>query len=154
MVSLNSITFITSYINSLRALHNAQPLTYDKNIELIAQNYSTYLNKNNLFQHSNNKQYGENLYSSFSSKPKTEQDILKNAVDSWYNENNIYDYNSNMFQPLAGHFTALVWKNTKSFGLGISTIDNNSVVVLNLFPPGNILCQFKANVEKNINNRK
>lgn len=48
--------------NNYRTLHKAPVLTIDSTIVTYAQNYSDYLAKNNLFQHSSGSGYGENLY--------------------------------------------------------------------------------------------
>lgn len=36
----------------------------------------------------------------------------------WYNEMNVYNFEQNDFMEQAGHFTQIVWKNTKKLGVG------------------------------------
>lgn len=146
MLDSTTINSITSYINNLRALHNAQPFKYDLNIESVAQSYANIL-INNKFEHSGNLNYGENLYKE-SLQNKSPINLFKSSVDAWYNEEKIYDYSKNIFQPLSGHFSALVWKNSNSYGLGYASNNNFSVVVMNIYPAGNIVCQYTKNVQK------
>lgn len=52
-----------------------------------------------------------------------------------------------MFFPFIGHFTQVIWKNSKFLGQGAAKSINNTVyVVCNYDPPGNIIGQFKENV--------
>ena len=37
----------------------------------------------------------------------------------------------------AGHYTQMVWKNTRQFGMGVSKINNKVYVVARYFPAGN-----------------
>lgn len=47
-----------------------------------------------------------------------------------------------------GHFTQVVWKNTKNLGVGVAFANNGNkaIVVANYFPPGNYQGQFGAHV--------
>ena len=101
------ITEITNYINSYRSKHQAPPLVWDSAIYKVAQDWSSYLVTNNLFKHSGNQSYGENLayYQGYGTNVMT---LLKKAVDGWYNEYKLYDFNNPGFSQAIGHFTCLV----------------------------------------------
>lgn len=50
---------------------------------------------------------------------------------------------------IAGHFTQLVWKSTKSMGIAmVKGKSGRIVIVANYNPPGNIMGQFMDNVLK------
>jgi len=141
------ITEITNYINSYRTKHQSPPLVWDSGIYKIAQDWSNYLVTNNLFKHSGNQSYGENLayYQGYGTNVMT---LLKKAVDGWYNEYKLYDFNNPGFSQATGHFTCLVWAASTNYGIGIS-LDNatSSVdIVFNSSPPGNYIGKFKENV--------
>ena len=53
--------------NTRRLLHQSPALSLNSTLNAIAQEYSNFMAKNNIYQNSNN-QYGENLYYSGSSK--------------------------------------------------------------------------------------
>ena len=70
------------------------------------------------------------------------------ATKSWYNEITKYDFNKPGFSMETGHFTQVVWKNSKEVGFGVAKTKNKKkcIVVANYFPAGNYLNQFKENV--------
>lgn len=48
---------------------------------------------------------------------------------------------------IAGHFTQMVWKNSKELGIGwVQKDDGTTYVVGNYDPPGNIMGQYYENV--------
>jgi hypothetical protein len=137
---------ITSYINKYRTMHQAPPLALDDTITNASQEWSNNLLATNVFQHSGNKLYGENL-AYFSGYGTNIMVLLKKSVDAWYDEVKMYDFNNPRFSPSTGHFTCLVWKSSTSYGIGIA-IDAKmrAYIVMNTSPPGNYVGQFKANV--------
>jgi len=139
-------TEITSYINKYRTMHQAPPLALDDTITNASQEWSNNLLTTNVFQHSGNKLYGENL-AYFSGYGSNMMVLLKKSVDAWYNEVKMYDFNNPGFSASTGHFTCLVWKSSTSYGIGIA-IDAKmrAYIVMNTSPPGNYVGQFKANV--------
>ena len=137
---------ITDYINKYRALHQAPPLTFDNTIAQASQEWSVNLLTNNVFQHSGNKLYGENL-AYFTGYGNDLMVLLKKSVDAWYNEVKMYDFNNPGFSASTGHFTCLVWKSSTSYGIGISVdAKSRAYIVMNTSPPGNYVGQFKVNV--------
>jgi len=143
----DQITEISNYINTYRAIHQSPPLTWDDSIASFSQQWSNTLLTEQRFQHSGNESYGENLayYEGYGTDVMT---LLKKAVDDWYNEYTVYDYNNPVFSAATGHFTCLVWKSSTRFGMGIS-IDATTTkvdVTMNTSPPGNYEGEFAINV--------
>jgi hypothetical protein len=138
---------IAMYVNSYRAKHQAPPMIWDETIARYAQQWSYNLISKNIFEHSGSTIYGENLafYQGYGSDTMI---LIKKAIDMWYNEVNLYDFNSPGFSKGTGHFTCLVWKNSSKFGMGFSiNTSNNSVdITMNTSPPGNVIGQFQDNV--------
>ena len=91
---------------------------------------------------------GENIF--ISDKILDPEEIC----NEWYKEGENYDYENNRFQKGKGHFTQLIWKNTKKvgfgFGIGIQNNKKKMVVVAYYYPSGNIFGEFKNNVKKKI----
>ncbi|KAH8419017.1 hypothetical protein KR222_000773, partial [Zaprionus bogoriensis] len=84
--------------------------------------------------------YGENLCY-VSSDPL-------NCVQLWYDEIKDYDFDNPGYSPETGHFTQLIWKESKSMGIGEHTADGTSYVVARYKPPGNVEGEFPDNVER------
>ena len=147
-LSVTDKQVITDYVNQYRALHNAPPLIWDDQIANFADNWSAYLLKNNGFYHSNSKMYGENL-AYFQGYNATPIELIKKSIDLWYDEIRMYDFNASQYTSGTGHFTCLVWKASRMHGFGYSynTITKEVVISMNTSPPGNIIGQFKENVE-------
>lgn len=136
---------ITNYINQYRKAHDSSPLIYDNDISLFSQTWSNYLLNNNLFQHSGSQLYGENL-TYFKGYGTDTMTLLKLAIDLWYNEISLYDFNNPGFSEPTGHFTCLIWKSSTKFGLGFSTIGDTVVVSMNTSLPCNVTSKFAENV--------
>ena len=131
--------------NYYRARHGVNSLVRNSELEEIAQTYSDYLTKNNLFTHSDNKYkgnyMGENLYAG-----TLLSNIGEACTDLWYNEIQYYDFNNPGFGSNTGHFTQVVWKNTQQMGCGMGCKSNYCKITCNYYPAGNYLGQFDTNV--------
>jgi hypothetical protein len=143
----DQLTVITSYINMYRAKNQAPPITYDSNIATFSQQWSNYLLTSKLFQHSGTQLYGENLayFEGYGKDPVT---LIKMAIDAWYNEISLYDFNNPGFSEPTGHFTCLVWLASTRFGIAIAINPTTSaaIITLNTSPPGNVIGKFAQNV--------
>src|SRR3954453_106338 len=133
--------------NVYRAKHGSPPLILSAQLNEVAQHYAEQLAHTNQLVHSEQKQYGENLYTSRASNatpPRPEA-----VVDTWYNEIQHYDFNQPGFRPDTSHFTQVVWKASHELGIGMAqAADGTWYVVGNYRPPGNIVEQFVSNVLK------
>ena len=142
-------TEITAYINNLRAKHQSPNLQWDDTITAFSQEWANYLLTNNLFQHSGSALYGENL-AYFQGYGTDVMTLLKKAVDAWYNEIALYDFNKPGFSEGTGHFTCLVWKSSLKYGIAISIDPTTQTVIIsmNTLPPGNYMNEYAQNVLK------
>ena len=84
------------------------------------------------------KRIGENIYL-WSIVPKA-----GDATAYWYSEIKDHDYNADGAEcwQVSGHFTQIVWKESKEAGFGYS----GGYVVANYYPAGNMMGSFSANV--------
>lgn len=101
---------------------------------------------NNDFNHSGGK-HGENIYKSGDTS-LSDSDAVLQATKLWYDEVSKYDYNHPGFGMHTGHFTQVVWKNTKHMGIGVGRSDDAVYVCGSYDPPGNYKGQFPENVLK------
>uniref|UniRef100_A0A803V4A5 Golgi-associated plant pathogenesis-related protein 1 n=2 Tax=Passeriformes TaxID=9126 RepID=A0A803V4A5_FICAL len=64
----------------------------------------------------------------------------KDVADRWYSEIKNYSFQNPGFSSRTGHFTAMVWKNTKKMGVGkASASDGSTFVVARYDPAGNVV---------------
>ena len=134
--------------NEYRKKHHSPNLTLNNDLNRIAQNYANKISKINSLEHSNNEYkeepLGENIYVIQGMKPTG-----KEMTKAWYDEINKYSFDSKKFISGTGHFTQIVWKNTKEVGFGIAQAkDGSYFCVANYFPCGNFLGEFDENVLK------
>jgi hypothetical protein len=61
------------------------------------------------------------------------------VVDAWYNEVNSYHFNKPGWSILAGHFTAMVWKDTTKIGCAVNKKCTWETFICQYSPPGNVV---------------
>lgn len=122
--------------NKWRSIVGVPPLKWSKFLEDMAKDWayklSTVYNCKMIHRSSN---YGENIYwSNFQSTPKK-------VVAFWANERFDYDYASNSCKKdkVCGHYTQLIWTETKEVGCGRAICRKGEEIwVCNYHPEGNI----------------
>ncbi len=134
--------------NEYRAKHGVSPLTLSKRLCESAQAWADKLARENRFEHDTNCDYGENLYCSWSSNPKAVQVSGRTPVDSWYSESKKHMFGCEPHSTATGHFTQVVWKASKEFGIGkaVAPRSGKVIVVGNYDPPGNFVGKYTENV--------
>ena len=66
---------------------------------------------------------------------------------SWYDEIAKYDFAAPGFSQKTGHFTQVVWRNSKELGCAKASCSGKDYWVCRYSPPGNIAGQFPENVQ-------
>lgn len=131
--------------NALRARHHAPALTADPELESYAQRWADHLAATGNFEHSRGP-YGENLYYVESTSGLDSVEAARQAVRDWGSEAAKYRYGSG-FSSTTGHFTQMVWVETKRLGCAMSRKGADQVyVVCSYDPPGNVQGEFPGNV--------
>jgi len=131
-------TGIVTRHNFWRSQVGVSPLTWSSQVASAAQAWANQLigNCDAPPKHSDN-QYGENI--AWSSGSMTPEEV----VDMWGGEIQNFTYQSQFQSTPAGHYTQLVWANSKEVGCGISTCTNSSgtwqIWVCDYNPKGNML---------------
>lgn len=127
-----------------REKHQVEPVTWDDTLASEAQSWANYLAQNNLFEHASGLQTGENLYLSGSPLP---EEPCASATQAFYGEVKDYDFSKPGFSMETGHFTQVVWKDSKKIGAAQQIRrDGRLIVVIRYSPAGNFLTAFAANV--------
>jgi len=139
---------ILNHHNKVRKDLGIAPLTWNPKLAAYAQAWADYLATSNNcdIKHrtecgENGLIYGENIYWGSSSA------IYKpiDASITWYNEIKDYTYarlNENNMDG-TGHYTQMIWKDTKEVGVGVAICPNGAIIVVaNYYPAGNVIDQF------------
>ncbi len=148
---------IVEKVNCYRNYHQAPDVSWDNAVATSAQNWANYLATNNRFTHSGSN-FGENLFSMSSmSLPSEQTVVIDRAIDSWYSEEENYDYSHPGFSMTTGHFTQLVWISTRKIGVGYAINQaspmKKAIVVMQYDPAGNMNTpsMFSQNVKPSFN---
>ncbi|XKL65869.1 hypothetical protein PGB90_009289 [Kerria lacca] len=129
--------------NEYRKKHKVRSLVLSKELCRRAQDWAKILARDDKLIHRPESSYGENLFSMWSSNVITGKD----ACILWYQEGKDYNYSVEPKVLKCGHFTQMVWKNTKQVGFGMAKGRSGKVVIVaNYLPAGNIIGQFIENV--------
>ncbi|VDI36131.1 Hypothetical predicted protein [Mytilus galloprovincialis] len=140
--------------NGLRAKHGVPALKSAADLCAMAQKWADHLLANNLTGHSprdHRPGAGENIAYMMGTMADLDYSA-KDATESWYSE--IENYGSYYGKeppefgrvPAYGHFTQVVWKDTKEMGIGKARGNGRVVVVANYRPAGNFIGSYSQNV--------
>ena len=143
-LSMQEVEQLLSLHNKARADVGVGPVTWSKKLALYAQEWANHLATTNCkLQHRPNsgkwrREHGENLFMGTIGHYG-----VADAVKSWESERRYYRGQtltaSNFYE--SGHYTQVVWKNTKQIGCAKAECHGNVIIVCNYDPPGNILGQ-------------
>lgn len=118
--------------NAVRARVGVPPLSWSDRLAAHSRDWAGNLLARNLFVHRSKPIYGENLFEIRGAAASPAQ-----ALDAWASESQNYDYDSNGCRGVCGHYTQLVWRDTKEVGCAVARGGGREVWVCNYDPPGN-----------------
>lgn len=120
--------------NAVRAHAGTPPLKWSAVLAARAQNWADNLLASGLFIHSPNPTWGENIFEIRGAAATPPQ-----VVYDWASESSDYDYPTNTCSSLCGHYTQIVWRDTRELGCGVARNSFREVWVCDYNPPGNII---------------
>ena len=112
-----------------------QPLAWSEDLAKVAAKWAEELKEKNCgFEHSPDNTYGENLF-----KGTSGYFDARDVVNAWASEKAFYNYETNKCDPgeMCGHYTQIVWSNTKRVGCAKIECDDMEIWVCEYDPPGN-----------------
>lgn len=134
--------------NQWRAKVGVPALRWSAQLADMAQQWADQLAASGCqYSHSGRSQYGENIFFASpvtwsSGRTEMQQVTPKKVTADWGNEGRQYDYATNYCSGSCGHYTQLVWRDTKEVDCGMAVCDNNAQLwVCNYFPVGNVMDQ-------------
>jgi pathogenesis-related protein 1 len=120
--------------NSVRARHGVPPLRWSDELAKYAQKWANTLIAWGEFRPRSSPQYGENLFE-ISGASATAREV----VSAWAAEGKNYNYRNNTCSGRCGHYTQVVWRDTKLVGCGVARNKRREVWVCDYEPHGNIM---------------
>jgi pathogenesis-related protein 1 len=118
--------------NAVRARLRLDPLAWSDRLAARAQDWADTLLARRQFEHRPNSPYGQNLFAIDGARASAAQ-----VVDRWAAESRDYDYASNHCRGVCGHYTQIVWRDTKRVGCAVARGGGREVWVCDYDPPGN-----------------
>ena len=118
--------------NSVRRSLGVPPLAWSNELAASAQEWAQALLAKNQFLHRPKSPYGENLFEITGAHASPAQ-----VVHEWAAEYRDYDYRSNRCSGTCGHYTQIVWRDTRQVGCGVARGVRSEVWVCEYNPPGN-----------------
>jgi pathogenesis-related protein 1 len=118
--------------NAVRKRVGTPPLTWSDRLAAVAQDWADRLLASGQFAHSHNPKYGENLYEieGAAATPAV-------VVNAFASESRDYDYRLNSCRSVCGHYTQMVWNETRAVGCAVAKGGRREVWVCEYDPPGN-----------------
>jgi uncharacterized protein YkwD len=118
--------------NEVRARIGVAPLSWSEKLAALAQEWADSLVARRQFVHRPKSGYGENLFEITGASLSAVQ-----VVNAWASESRSYDYATNNCRGVCGHYTQIVWRDTKEVGCAVGRGAGREVWVCNYAPPGN-----------------
>lgn len=119
--------------NQYREEVHVAPLRWSEQLADRAQRWAETLIEQNAWGHQHGN-FGENLFEISGG--------LTNAahvVKAWVSERADYDYVTNRCRGMCGHYTQVVWRDTRRVGCGVARKPGREVWVCDYYPPGNVI---------------
>lgn len=120
--------------NAVRSRIGVPPLVWSDQMAAVAQNWANTLLARGAFEHHQDNPYGENLLEASGYDPTPSQ-----VVNAWSSEAKNYRYAENTCSSVCGHYTQVVWRDTKAVGCGVVRDATREIWVCNYAPYGNIV---------------
>jgi len=118
--------------NAVRARVGVAYLVWSPQLAERAQEWADALLASNRFAHQSNAKFGENLF-----KIRGAAATPKQVLNVWAAESRNYDYSSNGCRGVCGHYTQIVWRDTKAMGCAVARGERREIWVCKYDPRGN-----------------
>ena len=118
--------------NQIRARIDVPPLRWSDRLAAQARDWASLLVQEQQFYHRPHPIFGENLFEITGGRASP-----ADVVSDWAAEASDYSYRANTCRGVCGHYTQLVWSNTREVGCAVAREPGREVWVCNYDPPGN-----------------
>ena len=140
-------TAMVAIHNRWRAEVGVPGLRWSDKLAGVAQGWADRLKSEGCAMYHSGNGYGENIYKASAliwsdGRRELQKKTPQQVTNSWGSEIKFYNYADNSCSGVCGHYTQLVWKDTKEVGCGMAVCgDNSQVWVCSYAPAGNVIGQ-------------
>lgn len=120
--------------NAVRAQVGVAPLIWSSQLAGSAQEWANHLVATHTFAHRPGNRYGENLYTISGAYASP-----ANVIGAWAGEARGYNLATNTCGGVCGHYTQIVWRQTRAVGCAVASSGYQQVWVCEYDPPGNVV---------------
>ena len=131
---------IPQYARELLDAHNAyrtqigeQPLAWSTRLAQRSEEWAMLLFQKGRFEPRRDGVFGENLFEKEGAASSPAE-----VVAAWMSEKRYYNESANSCSARCGHFTQVVWRETRLVGCGVAHTKTKEIWVCNYDPPGNL----------------
>lgn len=133
--------------NEFRSKHGVKMLKLNEKLCKFAEEWAINLASKANPIHRSNSPYGENIFCSWSNSPHGLVVHGREPVEHWYEEVESHVFYKEPTTLRTGHFTQVIWKDSKELGVGQARSKTGQVVIVcNYDPPGNFIGSFTENI--------
>jgi uncharacterized protein YkwD len=147
-ISIKDAQELFAHHNKIRKEVSTKPLIWSTKLAGYAQEWANHLatETNCKMVHrkdpgQDEKLYGENIF--WGSAAKYFKPI--DASEEWYTEIKLYKYDkvTEKNWEATGHYTQMIWRDTKEVGVGVAICPNGAIIIVaNYYPAGNYMRQY------------
>lgn len=106
--------------NEYRSKHGVLPMKMNKRLCRYAEEWAKVIAARGVLVHRSNSQYGENIFCSWSSPNANVVITGREPVENWYSEEPTHVYGKEPATLKTGHFTQVVWRDSRELGVGVA----------------------------------
>ena len=136
-MSVKDVQAITVHHNKVRASVGVAPLKWSPTLANYSQKWADHLAGSSCrMEHRSDNQYGENIYTGTAG-----HFTAVDAAKAWEAEKKSYNGTplKHSIVKAVGHYTQIVWRDTRMLGCGEALCNKMLLVVCNYDPPGNYI---------------
>lgn len=118
--------------SAVRVRVGLPPLAWSNRLAALAQDWANRSLARGQIGHRPDSPYGENVFAISGGATSA-----AGVVNAWAAEARNYEYRSNRCRGVCGHYTQIVWRDTKELGCAVARGEGREVWVCNYSPAGN-----------------
>jgi pathogenesis-related protein 1 len=122
--------------NAIRARLHEQPLVWSDELAEAARHWADTLINSRSLRHDGDHTHGQNIFAITRGSA-----TVAFVVHAWAEEASSYDYTQNVCTAMCGHYTQLVWRDTREVGCAVASRRGREIWVCDYSPPGNVVGQ-------------